>query len=134
MIVLALPPNDSFNNHVRMESLYGTKPAAALCFSNFFVVLLWCFFLLLLLRSILPFSLPTCTPSLNLLMHCPNVLKLLLIAAASLNRVPFAPLFLARSDPAKSTATQKRTEIEKGKRRTKNVVGVCLAISPVSIF
>lgn len=47
-------------------------------------------------------------PSLNFFITVPNVIKLLLIWDPSFKRTPSAPVFAARSDPARSTKFWKK--------------------------
>mmetsp|Transcript_24181 Transcript_24181/g.39729 ORF Transcript_24181/g.39729 Transcript_24181/m.39729 type:complete len:279 (-) Transcript_24181:428-1264(-) len=74
IIVLALPPRDSFSNHVSTESRYGTN-------TFFFPV----------------------DKSARAEMQLPSAERLLLMAHASRSRSPVAPDSSARSLPAKST-------------------------------
>lgn len=50
-------------------------------------------------------------PSLNFLITVPSVIKLLLMWEPSLSRTPSAPVFAARSEPARSTKFYNKIEI-----------------------
>ena len=78
MAVILLPPSESFNSHVKTESLYGTMD-------------MFLFFFLPIDRSA------------KAAMTRPRVDKERLISAPSLSRAPVAPVEVARSEPARST-------------------------------
>ena len=78
MQVLELPPSESLNRNVRVESRYGTLSNAFLADDPL-------------------------EAAARAEITLPSVESDLLMSAPSLSRVPVAPVELARSEPAKST-------------------------------